>query len=80
MPRLTISLSEDRQRAVKETAARRGITITALIDECLERAGVRTSESARQILSRARAKAQMRDAAAMDLALREISAVRAQHP
>src|SRR5665648_534373 len=57
MPRLTITLSEERQRAVKEAAARRGITITALIDESLERAGVRTSESARQILARARAKA-----------------------
>lgn len=35
MPRMTIPLSEERQRAVKEAAARRGTTITALIDESL---------------------------------------------
>jgi len=80
MPRLTITLSEERQRAVKEAAARRGITITALIDESLERAGVRTSESAAQIVARARAKARLNDAEALDLALRETGAERATRP
>jgi hypothetical protein len=78
MPRITITLSEERKRALKEAAARRGVTITALIDESLELAGIRTSESARQIVARARAKARMADADALELALRETAAERAK--
>jgi hypothetical protein len=76
MPRLTITLSEERQRAVKEAAARRGTTITALIDESLELAGVRTRESAAQIVARARSTSGFSDAEAMDLTLRETAAAR----
>jgi hypothetical protein len=76
MPRMTITLSEERQRAVKEAAARRGTTITALIDESLELAGIRTRESAQQIVARARANSGLTDAEAMDLALREMAAER----
>ncbi|MBU2601062.1 MAG: CopG family transcriptional regulator [Actinobacteria bacterium] len=76
MPRMTITLSKERQRAVKETAARRGTTITALIDESLELAGIRTRESAEQIVARARANSGLADAEAMDLALRETAAAR----
>lgn len=78
MPRMTITLSEERQRALKETAARRGTTITALVDESLERAGIRTRESARLIVARARANSGMTDEEAMDLALRETAAARAE--
>jgi len=78
MPRLTITLSEERKRALKEAAARRGVTITALIDESLEMAGIRTAESAREIVARARANARMTEAEAMDLALRETAADRAE--
>ena len=70
MPRLTITLSAERQRAVREAAARRGITITALIDESLELAGIRTMESARDIVARARARAGLSEADAAGLALR----------
>lgn len=80
MPRLTITLSEERQRAVKETAARRGVTITALIDECLELAGVRTMESARSIVARARVHAGLSAAEATALALRETFAERSKRP
>jgi hypothetical protein len=38
MPRLTITLSDTRYWALKETAARRGKTIGATIEECLDRA------------------------------------------
>ena len=55
MPRMTITLSEQRQKAVKETAARRGVSITELIDESLELAGVRTQEDAAHIVAHARA-------------------------
>lgn len=80
MPRLTITLSEERQRAVKEAAARRGITITALIDESLELAGMRTMESARSIVSRARDRAGLSPAEASALALRETRAERSSRP
>lgn len=78
MPRMTITLSEERQRAVKEAAVRRGTTITAIIDESLELAGIRTRESARQIVARARVAAGLTDVEAMDLALRETAAARAE--
>lgn len=76
MPRMTITLSEERQRAVKEAAARRGTTITALIDESLELAGIRTRDSAAEIVARARAASGLTDADAMELALRETAAER----
>lgn len=79
MPRLTITLSEERQRAVREAAARRGTTITAIIDESLELAGIRTRESAQQIVARARAASALNDSEAMQLAQRETAAVRACH-
>jgi predicted chitinase len=79
MPRMTITLSEERQRAVKEAAARRGTTITALIDESLELAGIRTRESAAQIVARARGASGLRDDEAMSLALQETAAARAEH-
>jgi len=78
MPRMTITLSEERQRAVKEAAARRGTTITALIDESLELMGIRTRESAEQIVARARASSGLSDDEATSLALRETAAARAQ--
>ncbi len=78
MPRMTITLSEERQRALKEAAARRGTTITAIVDESLELAGIRSRESARQLVARARASSGMTDEEAMDLALRETAAVRAK--
>jgi len=78
MPRMTITLSEERQRAVKEAAARRGTTITALIDESLELAGIRTRESAAEIVARARANSGLTDEEATNLALRETTAARAE--
>ena len=76
MPRMTITLSEERQRAVKETAARRGTTIAALIDESLELAGIRTRAGAAEIVARARATSGLTDEEAMDLAVHETAAVR----
>jgi predicted DNA-binding ribbon-helix-helix protein len=77
MPRLTITLSAERQRALKETAARRGTTITALIDESLELAGIRAGRSAKEILARAGANSGLSEEEAMALALEEVAKVRA---
>ncbi|NLG65210.1 MAG: CopG family transcriptional regulator [Actinobacteria bacterium] len=76
MPRMTITLSENRQRALKEAAARRGTTITAIIEQSLELAGIRTRESAADIVARVRARSSVNEQEAMDLALRETNAVR----
>jgi hypothetical protein len=77
MPRMTITLSEERQRALKEAAARRGTTITALIDESLELAGIRSMESAQQILARAGANSGLGGQEAMALAREETARERA---
>ena len=76
MPRMTITLSPERQQALKEAAARRNTTITTIIDQSLELAGIRTRESAADIVARARAKSRMSEQEAMDLALRETDAAR----
>jgi len=78
MPRLTITLSEERQRALKETAARRGTTITALIDESLELAGIRARQSASEILAMAGQDSGLSEEEAMALALEETAKVRAE--
>jgi len=80
MPRVTITLSPERMRAVKAAAARRGVTIATLIDESLELAGVRTAEGAGRIVARARGNARITEAEAMDLALRETAAEREGRP
>ncbi|NLE10934.1 MAG: CopG family transcriptional regulator [Actinobacteria bacterium] len=76
MPRMTITISAERQRALKEAAARRGTTITAIIDQSLELAGIRTRESAADIVSRARARSCLSEQEATDLALQETAKVR----
>lgn len=78
MPRMTITLSKGRQRALKEAAARRGTTITAIIDESLELAGIGVEESAEQILARAGVNSGLGEEEAMALALEVTAAVRAE--
>lgn len=77
MPRMTITLSEDRQQALKEAAARRGMTITAIIDESLELAGVVPRHNVWAILEEARLNANMTEQEAMEVALRAVAEVRA---
>lgn len=76
MPRMTITLSAERQQALREAAARRGTTITAIIDQSLEVAGIRTRETAEDIVARARARARMSEQESMDLATQETAAAR----
>lgn len=76
MRRLTITLSEERHQALKEAAARRGRSIGELIDASLEFYGIKTQESAADLVARARAHAQMTDDEADQLAIRETRAER----
>ncbi len=78
MPRTTITLSDERYKALKEVAARRGQTITEVVDQALELAGVNTLTSVRDMLAQAGARAGLSDEQAMELALRETAALRAE--
>ena len=76
MPRLTITLSEDRHRALKEAAARRRKSIAALIEESLEFYGIKSTATAADLVARSRAQAALDEAEALSLANKETQAVR----
>ena len=74
--RITISLSAERYRALKEASARQGKTIRQIIEESLEANGIKTLREASGLLERARRRAGLSAAEAMKLALRETRAAR----
>ena len=76
MARLTITLSDTRYRALKETAARRGKTIGATIEECLDRAGIKTMAGAADLVAQARRRSRSSETIALALAVRETRAAR----
>jgi len=76
MSRLTVTLSDERYRALKEAAAQRGRTIGQLIDESLEFYGIKSRDDAREIVRRARAYADLPEDKAMSIALDEVKRVR----
>ena len=76
MARLTITLSDARYRALKETAARRGKTIGATIEECLDRAGIKTVAGAADLVAQARQRSRLSETAALSFAVRETRAAR----
>lgn len=71
MPRLTIRLSAPTHRALKEASARQGRSMGAIIEESLELRGVRPISTAREIVSRARGRAELTADEAMAVAVRE---------
>ncbi len=71
MPRLTISLTDRTHRALREAAARQGRSMAAIIEESLEFRGILPSETAREIVARARSSSGLTDAEAMAIAVRE---------
>ena len=76
MSRLTITLSEPRYRALKETAAQRGKTIGQLIDESLDFYGIKSNEQALDLVRRARARSGLNEEQALTLAQAEAQAAR----
>jgi hypothetical protein len=76
MARLTITLSDTRYRALKETTVRRGRTISATIEECLDRAGIKPVASAADLVAQVRQRSRLRETAALALAVRETRATR----
>ena len=78
MPRLSITLSEERYRAVKEAAVRRGATITVIIDESLEACGIKSQARAEELVARARSRSLLSPEEAERLAVVEVRAYRAE--
>ncbi len=71
MHRLTITLSDEKHRALKEAAVRQGKSIRQIIEESLEIAGIKTRERAKSLVSKARERSQMREDEALKLAVEE---------
>ena len=71
MPRLTIRLTDRTHRALKEAAVRQGRSMGALIEESLELRGILPTDTAREIVARARSSAGLSDDDAMAIAVRE---------
>ena len=76
MSRLTISLPDELHRALKEAAARRNMPIGDLVAESLEFYGIKTTDSARSLVERARSRAELTEKQALELANRETRAAR----
>lgn len=76
MVRLTINLSEERQRALKQAAAERGKTMGQLVEESLEFYGIKSRQEAAALIERARENAGLDDAKALELGLEATRAVR----
>ena len=76
LARVTVSLSAERYRALKQASARQGKTIRQLIEESLEANGIKTLREASELLERARKRAGLTATEAMRLALRETRAAR----
>lgn len=76
MSRLTITLSEQRYRALKEAAAQRDKTIGQLIDESLDFYGIKSREQAQDLVRRVRAGSGLNEEQALALAQQEVHAVR----
>lgn len=76
MPRLTITLSEQRHMALKQRAARTSKSIALIIEESLEHYGVKTMDSAADLVAKARQNANLGDDEALSAATHEVRAVR----
>ena len=71
MPRLTISLADRTHRALKEAAARQNRSMSSIIEESLELRGIRSSETARELVAKARATSGLKADDALVLAVEE---------
>ena len=76
MSRLTITLSEARYRALKDASVQRNKTIGQLIDESLDFYGIKSRQEAQNLVRRARARSNLDEKQALDVAQREVRAVR----
>lgn len=78
MARLTITLTEERHRALKEAAAQRGRSLGEIIEASLDFYGIKSRASAMDLVVRARANSGLSEDEALDLAVQETRAARAR--
>jgi len=71
MSRLTINLDDKIHRALKETAVRQNRSIGSIIEESLKLRGIRTYDSARDLVAKARANSAISSDEGMKLAVEE---------
>ena len=76
MARLTITLSDERHRALREAALKRGKTIGQLIEESLQFYGIKSERTAQELVAKARARAGLSETEALRLAAAETRAAR----
>jgi hypothetical protein len=76
MARLTITLSDECCRALREAALKRGETIGQLIEESLELYGIKTQRSAEALVAKARARASLGEVEAQRVAVAETRVAR----
>ena len=76
MARLTITLSDERYRELKQRADRTGTTISEVIEASLEEYGVRAEPTGRELIEQARAHSRLTEEAAMEIAMEETRAAR----
>lgn len=78
MSRLTISLDDKIHRALKETAARQNRSIGSIIEESLKLRGIRTYDSAKDLVAEARKNSSISASEALTLAVEETRQSRKQ--
>jgi hypothetical protein len=76
MARLTVTLRDDLHRALKEAAARRRKTIGQSLEDSLDFYGIKSTEAAEALVSRARDNSRMTERDAFALAVAETRAHR----
>ena len=76
MDRLTITLSDARYRALRRPPPGEGRRSVSTVEECLDRAGIKTVASAADLVARARQRSRLTEAAALTLATKETRAAR----
>ena len=76
MVKLTITLTEQTHRALKEASARTGKTMAQIVEESLELFLTHARDQARELLARARYRANLNEQRALDIAHEETRALR----
>lgn len=76
MPRITITLSNERYQALKEAATRRRKSLVTVIDESLDFYGIKSDQTAADLVAKARRNARLGADEAMALAVEETQAER----
>ena len=76
MSRLTITVDDSLHQALKEAAARQGLSIRRIVEEGLLLRGIKPVQTARQLVARARLQSRLGETEALQLAIEETRAVR----